>query len=81
MKSNWLIPVVALCTMSARETYTSAQKAPVVHELKATPSTVHRGFFDASLKPLMGHDYLIFLSLARVNVKINWEHKSYFQAE
>jgi len=56
MKSNWLIPVVALCTMSARETYTSAQKAPVVHELKATPSTVHRGFFDASLKPVLRID-------------------------
>jgi acetamidase/formamidase len=28
-------------------------QAPVVHELKATPTTVHRGFFDASLKPVL----------------------------
>lgn len=28
-------------------------QAPAVHELKATPSTVHRGFFDASLKPVL----------------------------
>src|SRR5678816_2202951 len=31
----------------------SAQPAPKVHELKASPQTVHRNFFDASLKPVL----------------------------
>ncbi len=30
-----------------------AQAAPKIHELKASPQTVHRGFFDASLKPVL----------------------------
>ena len=30
-----------------------AQSAPKIHELKATTRTVHRGFFDASLKPVL----------------------------
>jgi acetamidase/formamidase len=30
-----------------------AQGAPKIHELKASPTTVHRGFFDASLKPVL----------------------------
>src|SRR5262245_17808137 len=29
------------------------QASPKVHELKASPSTVHRNFFDASLKPVL----------------------------
>ena len=33
-----------------------AQSSPKVHELKASPSTVHRGFFDASLKPVLTID-------------------------
>src|SRR6476620_4939012 len=32
------------------------QAAPKVHELKASPSTVHRNFFDASLKPVLTID-------------------------
>lgn len=34
----------------------SAQESPKVHELKASPTTVHRGFFDASLKPVLTID-------------------------
>jgi len=34
----------------------SAQAPPKVHELKASPATVHRGFFDASLKPVLTID-------------------------
>src|SRR5439155_9854815 len=30
-----------------------AQSAPKIHESKATTRTVHRGFFDASLKPVL----------------------------
>src|SRR5437660_12813717 len=33
-----------------------AQSAPKVHDLKAAPDTVHRGFFDASLKPVLTID-------------------------
>ena len=33
-----------------------AQSSPKVHDLKAAPDTVHRGFFDASLKPVLTID-------------------------
>ena len=33
-----------------------AQRSPKVHQLKASPQTVHRGFFDASLKPVLTID-------------------------
>src|SRR5262250_3727513 len=33
-----------------------AQAQEKVHELKASPTTVHRGFFDASLKPVLTID-------------------------
>jgi hypothetical protein len=38
-----------------------AQSAPKVHDLKAAPDTVHRGFFDASLKPTVSSakNYLV----------------------
>src|SRR5947209_2980025 len=35
---------IAACAMA---------QSPNVHDLKATPATVHRGFFDASLKPVL----------------------------
>ena len=34
----------------------AAQKAPQTHELRASLATVHRGFFDASLKPVLTID-------------------------
>jgi acetamidase/formamidase len=34
----------------------TAQTSPKVHELVAAPETVHRGFFDASLKPVLTID-------------------------
>src|ERR1700688_2091803 len=34
----------------------SAQSEEKIHELKASPETVHRGFFDASLKPVLTID-------------------------
>src|ERR1043165_4471577 len=33
-----------------------AQADEKIHELKASPTTVHRGFFDASLKPVLTID-------------------------
>src|SRR5258705_10712267 len=35
---------------------TGAQCAEKIHELRASPTTVHRGFFDASLKPVLTID-------------------------
>ena len=34
----------------------AAQASPRIHELKASPSTVHRGFFDAALTPVLTID-------------------------
>src|SRR5712671_6501226 len=34
----------------------TAQGSPKTHELKASPATVHRGFFDASLRPVLTID-------------------------
>src|SRR6516165_6317033 len=34
----------------------AAQAEDKIHELKASPTTVHRGFFDASLKPVLTID-------------------------
>ena len=45
----WLGQMVLLGTAMA-------QGAPKVHELRPTPDTVHRGFFDASLKPVLTID-------------------------
>jgi hypothetical protein len=33
-----------------------AQSSPKVHDLKAAPDAAHRGFFDASLKPVLTID-------------------------
>jgi acetamidase/formamidase len=41
---------VAICATAA------AQAEEKIHELKASPATVHRGFFDASLKPVLTID-------------------------
>lgn len=36
--------------------HVGAQSPPKTHDLKATPQTVHRGFFDATLKPVLTID-------------------------
>lgn len=46
------ICVTAACVFGAP----AANSAEKVHELKASPATVHRGFFDASLKPVLTID-------------------------
>ena len=43
----------ALCAIPSVST---AQNAPKTHDLRASPSTVHRGFFDATLKPVLTID-------------------------
>ena len=51
------ITFVALCAgLLLAAAIAGAQSSPKVHELKASPSTVHRGFFDASLRPVLTID-------------------------
>jgi acetamidase/formamidase len=45
-----------LWVVSAAICATAAQADEKIHELKASPTTVHRGFFDASLKPVLTID-------------------------
>jgi acetamidase/formamidase len=40
----------------ALQSVMTGQGSPKVHELKASPATVHRGFFDASLQPVLTID-------------------------
>src|SRR6266478_1767789 len=44
------VAAIAACTAAA------AQGEEKIHELRASPTTVHRGFFDASLKPVLTID-------------------------
>ena len=48
--------VVACIGVFALPSVATAQGSPKIHELKASPATVHRGFFDASLKPVLTID-------------------------
>jgi acetamidase/formamidase len=48
--------VAASLALFAAPTIASAQGSPKAHELKASPATVHRGFFDASLQPVLTID-------------------------
>ncbi len=48
---------MALCAaLLAQPGIAAAQTSPRTHELKASPTTVHRGFFDATLKPVLTID-------------------------
>ncbi len=53
MRVSFIAACAALAVLPARAT---AQNAPRVHELKASPATVHRGFFDAALPPVLTID-------------------------
>src|SRR5215471_13845271 len=48
--------VVVLCIGAVALMATAATAEEKVHELRASPSTVHRSFFDASLKPVLTID-------------------------
>lgn len=51
------VRVLAAClVLLALPIASAAQGAPKTHELKASVTTVHRGFFDASLKPVLTVD-------------------------
>src|SRR5438046_7012333 len=45
-----------LCAGALMHAASLAVCAETVHELKASPATVHRGFFDATLKPVLTID-------------------------
>ena len=53
MKSLGLTICVSAAVIFAA---TTAQCEEKIHELRASPTTVHRGFFDASLKPVLTID-------------------------
>jgi acetamidase/formamidase len=53
MRVRYVVLCAALVFASA---IVRAQSSPKVHELKASPATVHRRFFDASLKPVLTID-------------------------
>ena len=48
--------IIACILLFALPSAATAQGSPKVHELKASAATVHRGFFDASLKPVLTID-------------------------
>jgi acetamidase/formamidase len=48
--------IIACVLLFALPSAATAQGSPKVHELKASAATVHRGFFDASLKPVLTID-------------------------
>src|SRR5208283_4462208 len=53
MRSQALVIAVStICVLAAA----SARSEEKVHELRASPATVHRGFFDAALKPVLTID-------------------------
>jgi acetamidase/formamidase len=51
-----IVPFVSHICLFALPALASAQGSSAVHELRASPETVHRGFFDASLKPVLTID-------------------------
>src|SRR5712671_4713840 len=53
----------------------SAQGSPKTHELKASPATVHRGFFDASLKPVLTVDSGDIVRLETASGNPRWFEK------
>src|SRR5688572_22451158 len=55
-KKMRVIGAIACLGLIALPSVAAAQESPKVHELKASPKTVHRGFFDATLKPILTID-------------------------
>ena len=51
-----ILTIAAHLVFCAGSSFATAQAAPHIYELKASPTTVHRGFFDASLKPVLTID-------------------------
>ena len=50
------LKIIASCIGAAVIAAAAAHAEEKIHELRASPATVHRGFFDASLKPALTID-------------------------
>jgi len=53
MELKVIVSCVGAAVISASAAAHAEEK---IHELRASPATVHRGFFDASLKPVLTID-------------------------
>jgi acetamidase/formamidase len=72
MRLTHIMPFVALLLLPA---IARAQGSAKIHELKASPSTVHRGFFDASLKPVLTIDSGDIVRLETASGNPRWYEK------
>jgi acetamidase/formamidase len=67
--------LMACVCLLALPASSGAQRTPAVHELKATPATVHRGFFDPLLKPVLTIDSGDIVRLETVSGNPRWYEK------
>jgi len=72
MRIKNVLPCISLLLAPA---ILRAQETPKVHELKASPATVHRGFFDASLKPVLTIDSGDIVRLETASGNPRWFEK------
>lgn len=72
MRIRQIVPCLCLLALPA---IARAQGSPKVHELKASPTTVHRGFFDASLKPVLTIDSGDIVQLETASGNPRWFEK------
>ena len=72
MRLTHIMPFVALLLLPGIAT---AQGSAKIHELKASTATVHRGFFDASLKPVLTIDSGDIVRLETASGNPRWYEK------
>ena len=72
MRFTHIVPFVGLLLLPA---IARAQEPAKVHELKASQATVHRGFFDASLKPVLTIDSGDIVRLETASGNPRWYEK------
>src|SRR5919198_2741153 len=68
-------PYVLAAVSLALPAIARAQQPGRIHELKASPATVHRGFFDASLKPVLTIDSGDIVRLETASGNPRWFEK------
>ena len=71
MRFTHIVPFVALLLPGIAR----AQGPATIHELKASPATVHRDFFDASLKPVLTIDSGDIVRLETASGNPRWYEK------
>jgi acetamidase/formamidase len=72
MRFTHIVPLVGLLVLPG---IAGAQESTKIHELKASPATVHRGFFDASLKPVLTIDSGDIVRLETATGNPRWYEK------